>query len=450
MQTVKITFIQKALVIALLTLTTSVYAQNVAINNTGASANSYAVLDIDDTANNKGVLMPRITSAERAAISGLGASEEGLTVYDTSTDSYWFWDGTQWLEMEGSISGWSSAGNAGTSPGTDFIGTIDAQDLIFKTDNAERVRVEATGEIGIGESSPLDALHLTKDQDATTSLRLDNTNQGTDVISTSLSFYDGSNQEALVGFNNYTDELIITNDGLGTSNSHIIIDSDEDIRFRTEGSTAMTIENISNNVGIGTTTPDTTFHVVGNIKIEDGNEGTGKVLTSDANGVATWQDFTTASTSAIYLQLSDTTTQRPTHANPWPVVFSTNDGGNGISHTAGDSTITIQHSGVYNMVAQPQVNRNGSAGTAKFHCWYQLNQGSGWTDVPNSNILLDMPNPNQDDVIIISLTTYLDAGDQVRVMISTSDPAKHVKLLPQLGIPDEPNIPSIIFTMFKL
>ena len=43
-------------------------------------------------------------------------------------------------------------------------------------------------------------------------------------------------------------------------------------------------------VGIGTPAPDTTLHVVGNIKMVDGNEGTGMVLTSDANGVGSWQN----------------------------------------------------------------------------------------------------------------------------------------------------------------
>ena len=45
----------------------------------------------------------------------------------------------------------------------------------------------------------------------------------------------------------------------------------------------------SQNVGIGTTTPVAKLDIVGNIKITDGTEGLGKVLTSDANGMASWQ-----------------------------------------------------------------------------------------------------------------------------------------------------------------
>jgi hypothetical protein len=43
------------------------------------------------------------------------------------------------------------------------------------------------------------------------------------------------------------------------------------------------------NVGIGTAAPDEELHVVGSIKMVDGNQAAGKVLTSDANGVGTWQ-----------------------------------------------------------------------------------------------------------------------------------------------------------------
>lgn len=45
-------------------------------------------------------------------------------------------------------------------------------------------------------------------------------------------------------------------------------------------------------VGIGTTAPTDELHVVGNIRMVDGSQGAGKVLTSDANGVGTWQNPT--------------------------------------------------------------------------------------------------------------------------------------------------------------
>ncbi|MES2512507.1 MAG: phage tail protein [Bacteroidota bacterium] len=50
---------------------------------------------------------------------------------------------------------WELLGNAGTTAGTNFLGTTDGQDLVFKTNNSERVRVMAVnGNVGVGTPSP--------------------------------------------------------------------------------------------------------------------------------------------------------------------------------------------------------------------------------------------------------------------------------------------------------
>jgi hypothetical protein len=55
-----------------------------------------------------------------------------------------------------------------------------------------------------------------------------------------------------------------------------------------ETNTRLTID-ASGNVGIGTTSPSAKLHLDGTFRLVDGNQSNGKVLTSDANGVATWQ-----------------------------------------------------------------------------------------------------------------------------------------------------------------
>ena len=49
---------------------------------------------------------------------------------------------------------WKLKGNTGTVAGTNFIGTTDNVDWVVKTNNTERMRVQAGGNVGIGESAP--------------------------------------------------------------------------------------------------------------------------------------------------------------------------------------------------------------------------------------------------------------------------------------------------------
>ena len=66
---------------------------------------------------------------------------------------------------------------------------------------------------------------------------------------------------------------------------------------------SIVITNLSyaQNVGIGTTTPNERLHVVGSLKIVDGTEGNGKVLTSDATGRADWQTISVIPVGVIVL-----------------------------------------------------------------------------------------------------------------------------------------------------
>jgi hypothetical protein len=113
-----------------LALSMSVTAQ-VAINTDGSLPDNSAMLDVKST--EKGMLFPRMTLAQRNAIA---SPAPGLTVFQTdNTPGYYFNSGTSgspiW-SIVGSGSGWSITGNSGTNPTTNFIGTTDAQPLMFK------------------------------------------------------------------------------------------------------------------------------------------------------------------------------------------------------------------------------------------------------------------------------------------------------------------------------
>ncbi|MSP13982.1 MAG: hypothetical protein EXR62_13630 [Chloroflexi bacterium] len=58
------------------------------------------------------------------------------------------------------IDAWLLDGNSGTNPATQFLGTTDGQPLVFRTGNAERMRLDTNGRLGIGVSAPNDQLEL--------------------------------------------------------------------------------------------------------------------------------------------------------------------------------------------------------------------------------------------------------------------------------------------------
>lgn len=71
-----------------------------------------------------------------------------------------------------------------------------------------------------------------------------------------------------------------------------------DLRFDFRDTAGFPIFNVSarpgGNIGIGTITPVAKLDLLGNIKIADGTQGANKVLTSDATGLATWQNIPAA------------------------------------------------------------------------------------------------------------------------------------------------------------
>ncbi|HTF05182.1 MAG TPA: hypothetical protein VK826_14235, partial [Bacteroidia bacterium] len=125
----------------------SAEAQNVGINGTGAAPAASAMLDVASTTT--GILIPRMTSAQRGAIV---APATGLKVYDTTTGTFWWYNGAVWVEQLGSNNGWTLSGN--TIAAANFIGTLNAQPFRFYCNNVERGRFNPTdGEFVFGATA---------------------------------------------------------------------------------------------------------------------------------------------------------------------------------------------------------------------------------------------------------------------------------------------------------
>ena len=105
---IKITF---GLIIFSCFLPTSyLFAQGVSINETGNPPSGCALLDIQPDVNfNKGLLLPRLTTAQRATIA---APIEGLIIYNTTTSCFEIYNGSVWYSLGCQCSGAPAATTA--------------------------------------------------------------------------------------------------------------------------------------------------------------------------------------------------------------------------------------------------------------------------------------------------------------------------------------------------
>ncbi len=96
----------RLLIIAIAILLPSfVLAQSVGISDNPITPDPQSILELKTTT--KGVLLPRLNTGEIATLTGspLALSDKGLTVFNTSTNRYNVWDGSQWIVLAASTPG---------------------------------------------------------------------------------------------------------------------------------------------------------------------------------------------------------------------------------------------------------------------------------------------------------------------------------------------------------
>ena len=132
---------------------------NLAIGQVGigtTSPNSSAALDVTST--NSGLLIPRLTEAQKLAIV---SPATGLLIFQTdATSGFWYFNGTAWTPFGGGGNNWSLTTNSGTNPTTNKLGTLDNNPLIIKTNNQEALRITPSGNIGINTITPTSKLNI--------------------------------------------------------------------------------------------------------------------------------------------------------------------------------------------------------------------------------------------------------------------------------------------------
>lgn len=214
------------------------------------------------------------TAGTASNITGLIQQGTNVTITGTGTT------GSPYvINSSAGTTGWGLTGNAGTTPGTNFIGTTDGQDFVIKRNGLEGLRfkenystlfqpglgnvVTGFGSISMGGNNSASGVY----------------SMGVGVLN-KVKNYGGfvvgvANDSAGVGSLTIMDPLNrIFQIGNGTANN--------------ARSNAMTVLH-NGSIGFGTVSPNATVDISGSFRLANGTQGSGKILTSDASGLASWQ-----------------------------------------------------------------------------------------------------------------------------------------------------------------
>lgn len=293
----------------------------VGINTTTPDASS--MLDISAT--NKGLLIPRVSIPNLNAAAPVTAPAVSLLVYNTNATSgigFYYWDGTKWTPFTGGTSHWTKVGNdiynnntanvgVGTTtpttklhvenigaPGSLLNQTFETNTITpFTTSGSANWATQTTqkyagtyaaksGTIGDSQSTQMSHTVVVPAGGATLSFYFNvSSESGYDY----LRFYiDGVQQNQWSGAIGWTQQTYILAAGSRTLRWEYIKDLSA-----SSGADAAYIDNVT----ITTAAPAA-------MRIVDGNQSLGKVLTSDANGNASWQSITNSSISDIPIMAS--------------------------------------------------------------------------------------------------------------------------------------------------
>jgi hypothetical protein len=236
-----------------------------------AAPHSTSVLDLVSTT--KGLLVPRMTASQRLSIGLPGVPATGLMVYETTSNSFWLYNGSGWVQLaSGGASPWAASG------------------LNIYNSNS--------GNVGIGSNNPLSKLHISGNvllNTANPVIQLQNNDVDKGYVQLSgdnlrMGTNSGNNLGKLIIRMDGSDKVMVDSTGnmqilgeqdaslsdhgyltLGsTSASNVVLDNNE-IMARNDGAAAnLLLQNDGGNVGIGNASPADKLDVDGSARLTGG------------------------------------------------------------------------------------------------------------------------------------------------------------------------------------
>lgn len=125
-------------------------------------------VELQIESSSKGLLIPRVALTATNIVAPVGPAPiaTGVLVFNTATTGagitavspgFYYWSGTEWIALKSnslSLSqDWSITGNAGTTNGTNFLGTTDNRNFQIRTNNTNRLTIESDGQVIIGTNT---------------------------------------------------------------------------------------------------------------------------------------------------------------------------------------------------------------------------------------------------------------------------------------------------------
>lgn len=290
----KLREMKKIILLSAILYTTALYAQdNVGIGT--LNPNSKSILDLSST--DKGFLAPRMSTAQRLAIAP-SATEEALLVFDTDLKFYFYWNGTQWVQLPGDNAFNTSLNfdpNTNTLSITDNGGTLSTTLNLNINDADSNPANELITNVVFGQGNILtieeggNSWSTTINVNDADSNPQNELNTSFSLNGTTLNISDagGTLSVDLSGIvpPSSDDWKITGNAGTNVINNYIGTSDATGLSIRTNATERIRITANTGFVGIGTTTPGFILDVADRIRLRSGVGGSsaGLWLTDLAN-----------------------------------------------------------------------------------------------------------------------------------------------------------------------